>query len=103
MWKKVYSLGILERVGPVTVNTTFFSPNVRTSWGGYSYMKVVYMCRPEFENVGLRKRPLTENGELSEQFLTEKRGEFGLKNNKPGYIFEKGCLSERSRSKTWSL
>ena len=40
-------------------------------------MKVVYiyMCRPEFENGGLRERPYTEkNGGLSERPLTENRG-----------------------------
>ena len=26
-----------------------------------AHMKVVYMCRPEFENGGLRERPLAEN------------------------------------------
>ena len=51
--------------------------------GGYSYMKVAYMCRPEFENGGggLRERPVTENGGLSERPFTEKRGDFGTKNN----------------------
>ena len=45
-------------------------------------MKVVYMCRPEFETGGLRERPLTENGGLSEQPLSEKEEDFGSKNNK---------------------
>ena len=54
-------------------------------------MKVINMCCPEFENGGLRERPLTENGELSKRPLTEKQGEggagFGTKNNKETYIF----------------
>ena len=44
--------------------------------GLYLYMKVVYMCHPEFENGGLREKPLTEN-----------EGDFGTKNNKEMYIF----------------
>ena len=55
-------------------------------------MKVVYMCRPEFENGGLRKRPLPENGKLSERPLTENEGDFGTKNNKETYIFKKGSF-----------
>ena len=39
-------------------------------------MKVVYMCRVQFKNWGLREWPLTENGELSEWPLTEKLGGF---------------------------
>ena len=42
-------------------------------WGGYSCMKVVYMCRRRFQNGGIRKWPLTENGGLLEQFFTEKK------------------------------
>ena len=55
---------------------------------GYSYMKVVYMCRPEFENGGLRERPLTENGGL--QPLTEQRGDFGTKNSKEMSVLKGG-------------
>ena len=50
--------------------------------GAYSYMKVIYMCRPEFENGGIRERSLAENGDggLSERPLTEKQGgDFGTK------------------------
>ena len=53
------------------------------------------MCRPEFENGELREQPLTENGCMcgggggghSEWPLTEKLGDFGIKNNKPQYFF----------------
>ena len=59
-------------------------------------MEVVYMCRPEFENWGLRERPFTENGVgeggLSERPLTEKRGDFGTKNNKETYISKWGSF-----------
>ena len=37
-------------------------------------IRTIYMCRPEFENWGLKERPLSENGGLSERPLTEKRG-----------------------------
>ena len=49
------------------------------------------MCRPEFENGGLRERPHTEKmgGGLSERPLTENRGGFGTKNNKETYIFKR--------------
>ena len=82
----------------------------------------VCVCRPEFENGGLRERPHTEKmggGGLSERPLTENRGGFGTKNNKETYIFkrqarsekwnkqmyifEKGGLSVRSRLKKWSF
>ena len=49
-----------------------FKPVCVCVWGAYSYMKVVYMCRPEFENGVLRKRSLAENRGLSERPLTEK-------------------------------
>ena len=39
-------------------------------------MKVVYMCRPGFENGGLSELP-----------LTEERGDYGTKNKKETYIF----------------
>ena len=35
----------------------------------------------------LRERSLTENGGLSEQPLTEKKGNFETKNNKETYLF----------------
>ena len=37
-------------------------------------MKVVYMCHGGFKNRGLRDRPLTENGRLSELAYTCKKG-----------------------------
>ena len=52
-------------------------------------MKLVYMCRIGFKNVGLRERPLTVNGGLSERSLTEKTGDFGAKDNKETYMFLK--------------
>ena len=54
--------------------------------GVYSYMKVEYMCHPEFENGGLREKPLTEN-----------EGDFGTKNNKEMYIFLKGGSFEAAQ------
>ena len=59
--------------------------------GGYSNMKLVYICRALFKNGGLKERPLTENkarvGVLSERPLTGKTGDLGVKNNKETYIF----------------
>ena len=57
-------------------------------------MKLVYMCRPEFENGGgeLRERPFTENwgGGRSELPLTKKKGgDIGTKNNKETYNFKR--------------
>ena len=49
---------------------------------------VVCMCRPEFENRGLRERLFNENGGLSE--LAPKKRSFGTKNNKETYFFLKG-------------
>ena len=45
---------------------------------GYSNMKLIHMCRTGFKNGGggLRERPLTENGRLSERLLTGKNGGF---------------------------
>ena len=97
--------------------------------GLYMVYIYIYMCRPEFGEFGeITERPLTENGGggggLSERPLNEKRsggvelkitkkrillkvGSFGTamseKWNKQMYIFEKGGLSVRSRSKKWSL
>ena len=53
----------------------------------YSYMKAVYMCRPEFENGGLRERPLTENGGFQSGPSLKNEGDFGTKNRKQMYIF----------------
>ena len=54
-------------------------------------MKLVYICRTLFKIGGLKERPLTENvcggGVLSEQPLTGKTGDLGVKNNKETYIF----------------
>ena len=62
--------------------------------GGYSYMKVVYICRSESDNEGggLKERPHWKWGRvwLSERLLTEKQGDFGTKNNKEMYIFKRG-------------
>ena len=52
-------------------------------------MKVVYMCHPEFENAGLRERPLNKNGGrgLSERPSLKSEGDSGTKNNKDRYNF----------------
>ena len=70
------------------------------------------MCRPEFENWGLKERPLTENGGLSERPLTVKRGGGGVGvgggrgmgtiNNKETFIFFKGGLLEQPMSERWN-
>ena len=91
---------------------------------GYLYMKVVYtsMCRQEFENGGLGSGPPLKMGGFQSGPSLKKRGGGGTKNNKETYIskwsspgrksekkeciFLKGRgggLSERSRSKKWSL
>ena len=59
------------------------------------------MCRPEFENGGLRERPVTENGGLSERRLTEKRG--GILELKiiKKRLFLKGGILEQPRSEKW--
>ena len=46
----------------------------------------VYMCHGGFKNRGLRERPVTENGGLSELAHTRKGG-FGAKNKKEICIF----------------
>ena len=55
-------------------------------------MKLVYMCRPKFENGGLRERPFTENGGGGFQNgpSLKNKGDFGTKNNKETYIFKRG-------------
>ena len=58
--------------------------------GGYSNMKLVYMCRAGYENGRLRERPCAGGwgvGMLSERLLTGKTGDFGVKSNKETYIF----------------
>ena len=56
-------------------------------------MKVVYMCCPEFENGGLRERPLTENGRLPERPLNEKtRGILELKITSHGIFLKRGAF-----------
>ena len=42
--------------------------------GGYSNIKVVYVCHAGFKNGGLREQPLTENGGLSELPHMGKKG-----------------------------
>ena len=95
-------------------------------------MKVVNMCRPEFDNAGLEERPPIKNGKWgrggwgcfqigstlkndgggtknNKEIYIFKRGSFGaaqvgkVEQRKQTYIFEKGGPSEQSRSKKWSV
>ena len=60
------------------------------------YESDIYMCRPDFENGGLREQPLTENGGFQSGPSLKNEGDFGTKNNKETYIlFLKGGLSEQ--------
>ena len=57
-------------------------------------MKLVYMCRAEFKNGGLRQRPLTENGGA---FRTaphgKKQGVLELKiTKKPAFVLKRGSF-----------
>ena len=70
--------------------------------GGYSDMKLVYICHTGFKNGGLRERPLTENGWLSERPFTGRTGDFGAKITKKRifffFFFENDGLFDLSRS-----
>ena len=57
--------GVQTVTGSIHGSGDYFLPT--TDPWGYSYMKVVYMCLPKFENGVLRERPLTEKGGLSEK------------------------------------
>ena len=55
-------------------------------------MRVVYMCRPEFENGGLRSGPSLKMGGFQSGPSLKNEGNFGTKNNRETYIFKRGVF-----------
>ena len=53
-------------------------------------MKVVYMCRPEFVNEGLRERPLTQNGGFQGGPTLKNEGTLELKITKKRIFLKRG-------------
>ena len=49
-WSNAHPPGVQMAMGSILRSGDHSLPT--TDPGGYSYMKVVYMCRPEFENGG---------------------------------------------------